>query len=134
MIIVNWTLKVKGEVTLLGPLNDIVDHITNELTNPLIRFDNENRYIHVIEHGENRSKSEIMKEAMHKYHDQKAKKYGTYIDDPDYKFCWTCKRSKHLDNFGYRANSADKKSSRCKRCVNKRAKLNRERKKDQTGD
>lgn len=41
-----------------------------------------------------------------------------FIDDPNYKFCNSCKRSKKLEFFGKRSRSSDGYNTQCKQCVN----------------
>ena len=101
-------------------LNDVVE----------VYIINKTKEIHVIASKEEFDRKTAQKIALRKTYKEKAERHSGYIDEPGYRFCWSCKISKPETEFGYRKYRDDGLSTQCKTCVNKKAKRRRRRNKN----
>lgn len=120
-----WKLFEHELLTYEGPIEEIIIILKSkgDLLNLVMNNSNKEMYITEKNFRDNRSAS-IARTVREKQR-LRAMSYKGYKNAPAHKFCWSCKKSKHVSEFGVRSRNKDGLSSQCKECTNKKARHRR---------
>ena len=119
-----WKVKRNNEIVFEGPMDMVINYLKSLGEKLHIIINMKDAELDIREMKVDFEHSDAVKMGIFKKQLEEYRRYPNYIEDPDFKFCTGCKRSKRKVEFGYRSESKDGLARRCKDCVNKRAKKN----------
>jgi hypothetical protein len=120
-----WELIFNGVSIISGSFDEVIRTAKAKGDIVSLHVNNPEAVVYITDQHFSDARVQSITETVHKKQDEQAKKHMGYIDNHLYKFCWSCKQSKHIGEFGKRSRNKDGLASNCKQCVNKKTKLRR---------
>lgn len=126
-----WKMCKAGKTVFEGSLDDVFLYARKISNNLTVEVDISKKLIVVVSQVNEFNKNNSIRETVNKKLNDEKKRSRYYVDDPNYKFCYHCKRSKVLGKFGYRKNSVDGLATNCRDCVAAKARERYRKKKEE---
>jgi hypothetical protein len=123
----SWKVIKDDNVIFEGPIDLVLSYLKRFGDRIKLQVYIRETEVHLTEANFEISRSEQIKKGMKERQLEGFRKHKYFIEDPGYKFCTSCKVSKELELFGYRADSPDGRARQCRDCVNSKAKKRRKR-------
>ena len=112
-----WKMYKAGKTVFEGSLDDVFLYARKISNNLTVEVDISKKLIIIVSQVNKFDKKNSIRMTVNKKLDEEKRKSRYYVDDPNYKFCYHCKRSKVLGKFGHRKNSVDCLATNCRDCV-----------------
>lgn len=123
-----WKFIKDGELLLECEDDLLITYLKRLGENLLVRIIPEESTIIFVRADNEIDRNELIRNGINKKNNNKYKRKPLYRNEIGYKFCTKCQKSKPLEEFGLRKNSADGRHRICKKCYNKNAKKYRNKK------